>query len=229
MTGEWQPIDTAPKDGTHILIFEPSKSDYSSSIIYVVKWDNWQGREQWLEASGEEYSTFKPTHWMPLPVAPLSTPSEKQKLARLDTCLFKDRRVGDVAQFYFNPPDNHTHLSGYTRAASLHRVYLLKVINYIALQSAASIRIIPNQDINRKLVDCNRPIILRQLMPLDYEYCQLPEEEIEEHMLSTKQRDEQQRALEHKHRNSYSESFMGGIGGGIDYNKLKGQEWWVLP
>jgi hypothetical protein len=69
---EWQPIDTAPKDGTAILIW-PAQSALTGStecmtISYVVRWHDW--KEAWIEASGEEYDTFYPTHWMPLPEAP---------------------------------------------------------------------------------------------------------------------------------------------------------------
>jgi len=66
---EWQPIDTAPKDGTAILIW-PAKSSFygDDTISYIVRWQDWKGC--WIEASGEEYDTFYPTHWMPLPAPP---------------------------------------------------------------------------------------------------------------------------------------------------------------
>jgi hypothetical protein len=69
---DWQPIETAPKDGTAILIW-PAQSALTGStecmiISYVVRWHDW--KESWIEASGEEYDTFYPTHWMPLPPPP---------------------------------------------------------------------------------------------------------------------------------------------------------------
>jgi hypothetical protein len=69
---EWQPIETAPKDGSAILIW-PAQSALTGStecmiISYVVRWHDW--KEAWIEASGEEYDTFYPTHWMPLPPPP---------------------------------------------------------------------------------------------------------------------------------------------------------------
>ena len=69
---EWQDISTAPKDGTAILIW-PAQSALTGStecmiISYVVRWHDW--KEAWIEASGEEYDTFYPTHWMPLPAPP---------------------------------------------------------------------------------------------------------------------------------------------------------------
>jgi hypothetical protein len=66
---EWRPIETAPKDGAAILIW-PAQSSFTGDdkISYVVRWNDW--KEAWIEASGEEYDTFYPTHWMPLPLAP---------------------------------------------------------------------------------------------------------------------------------------------------------------
>ena len=59
--GEWQPIGTAPKDGTHILTCE-------DGYIVVAMWFVYHGgRSQWETVDGE--SEIDPTHWMPLPAA----------------------------------------------------------------------------------------------------------------------------------------------------------------
>lgn len=72
---EWQPIETAPTDGTKVLIYQPSRrhaggatwtSFTSEAEIYVCQCV----RGMWFEASGEEYARFFPTHWMPLPASP---------------------------------------------------------------------------------------------------------------------------------------------------------------
>lgn len=63
---EWLPIDTAPKDGTEILIFEP-KHYNNDDAIYVVIYTR---KGKWVESQGELYHTFYPTHWMPLPDPP---------------------------------------------------------------------------------------------------------------------------------------------------------------
>jgi hypothetical protein len=67
----WQQIETAPKDGSAILIW-PAKSAFSRKddefFSYVVRWNDLE--QGWIEASGEEYDTFLPTHWMPLPEPP---------------------------------------------------------------------------------------------------------------------------------------------------------------
>ena len=63
---EWQPIETAPKDGTPILIWD-------GEIQYVCAWvQRTPGDWRWFEFDGEFYHSYKPTHWMPLPEPPLA-------------------------------------------------------------------------------------------------------------------------------------------------------------
>ncbi|MBD9529019.1 hypothetical protein [Paracoccus sp. PAR01] len=57
--GGWQPIATAPKDGTYVLVFVDCWHD-------VASWG--PGIKAWLNAYGDH--TMKPSHWMPLPAAP---------------------------------------------------------------------------------------------------------------------------------------------------------------
>ena len=58
---EWQPIETAPRDGTEILLFArgPYKDDY-------------RGVGQWSGQRNDWFWNFaiRPTHWMPLPEPP---------------------------------------------------------------------------------------------------------------------------------------------------------------
>ena len=69
MFGEWQPIETAPKDGTRILAYGVLGFE-SQPSIGTVKWD---GRK-WIcdpnEASEYEPEPCALTHWMPFPPAP---------------------------------------------------------------------------------------------------------------------------------------------------------------
>lgn len=70
MNYQWQPIETAPKDGTAVLIYQPKEKIGSlvlEDVIYVCYYND-EGK--WEEADGEMYSTFNPTHWMPLPETP---------------------------------------------------------------------------------------------------------------------------------------------------------------
>lgn len=63
----WQPIETAPKDGTSILVAAPGG---------VVTEASWSSRDNgWFDAYGLredpwEGNKLHPTHWMPLPEPP---------------------------------------------------------------------------------------------------------------------------------------------------------------
>ena len=70
---EWQPIETAPKDGTKILV--------NGKFNSVIAWfgadpNNGNEEEEWLSGDGDDfscgyyYTPVDPTHWMPLPNPP---------------------------------------------------------------------------------------------------------------------------------------------------------------
>ncbi len=63
MCSEWQPIETAPKDGRRVLVMW----EYWSSEPFVAyfKHGRWNG-----EVALSECSDDGPTHWMPLPSPP---------------------------------------------------------------------------------------------------------------------------------------------------------------
>lgn len=60
----WKPIETAPKDGTEILLYEPGPA--------YVQMGYWV-RDGWLmvdaQCGGESSAT--PTHWLPIPEPPV--------------------------------------------------------------------------------------------------------------------------------------------------------------
>lgn len=62
---EWQPIETAPKDGTQFLFNAPDLECGSSigQIINGVVCSSWDGKPLGVWVT-------KPTHWMPLPDPP---------------------------------------------------------------------------------------------------------------------------------------------------------------
>jgi hypothetical protein len=64
---QWQPIETAPKDGTEILGFTRYGKRPDEFEIYVVWWDG-----GW-EAHGCSTAFAAPSHWMPLPAPPGAT------------------------------------------------------------------------------------------------------------------------------------------------------------
>lgn len=75
MNVTWQPIETAPKDGSWVLVFEPS--DYAPQV-HVVRWGTpeWSGGDEtWvtmaLGPNPDTYDADDATHWMPLPSSPI--------------------------------------------------------------------------------------------------------------------------------------------------------------
>lgn len=75
---QWQPIETAPKDGTEVLLFEivdvwGDDAEYPKPYIYSGKYDHNRSEKyygtKWMCL---EYDAFNrhPTHWMPLPPIP---------------------------------------------------------------------------------------------------------------------------------------------------------------
>ena len=73
----WQPIDTAPRDGTRILVCGGTRSDSGDLYgggspfegVAIAFWDSdgWNGGH--AEGYGENWR-HEPKHWMPLPPLP---------------------------------------------------------------------------------------------------------------------------------------------------------------
>jgi hypothetical protein len=65
----WQPIETAPRDGTSILGHDGEKT---TSVFWQVLKNYPLGGEWWLTVSGDYAACcdWTPTHWMPLPENP---------------------------------------------------------------------------------------------------------------------------------------------------------------
>lgn len=67
---DWQAIETAPKDGAHIL-------GWDGKEMTTVRWVTFRDRGWWeLISSGfyAEDSSWEPTHWQPLPSPPSAKP-----------------------------------------------------------------------------------------------------------------------------------------------------------
>ncbi|UQS95251.1 hypothetical protein Pam5_35 [Pseudanabaena phage Pam5] len=60
----WQPIETAPKDGTRVLVYSGQES------VQCASWwrDGDSGWAEWCSPDG--YTIFDTTHWRPLPPNP---------------------------------------------------------------------------------------------------------------------------------------------------------------
>ena len=71
---DWQPIETAPKDGTPFLAFAQTTPSGNvrapSKHITVAYHTRWAG---WVSIDG--HYGVRPTHWMPLPPPPSSNAS----------------------------------------------------------------------------------------------------------------------------------------------------------
>jgi hypothetical protein len=68
----WQPIETAPKDGTHLLLSDGERvtlGGWTSDMDQGAEYEGQIGMAGWwsvdLGPNGD-----RPTHWMPLPEAP---------------------------------------------------------------------------------------------------------------------------------------------------------------
>jgi hypothetical protein len=81
---EWQPIETAPKDGRSVLLgyfnelgnWRTVRGQWFSSVEIKNEWENGDCCEEgWYETSVESEDIpncwyITPTYWMPLPKAP---------------------------------------------------------------------------------------------------------------------------------------------------------------
>lgn len=71
----WQPIETAPRDGTGILggwfrgVFNKEHPWRHQGVTF------WRDGE-WVNPDEEERSFYEPTHWQPLPAPPSDEPKE---------------------------------------------------------------------------------------------------------------------------------------------------------
>jgi hypothetical protein len=72
---DWQPIETAPKDGTLVLVFSPG--DFQTTT--VASYTDAARRPCWTaegpdgracDSAGDWQTLLDPTHWMPLPASP---------------------------------------------------------------------------------------------------------------------------------------------------------------
>lgn len=64
----WQPIETAPRDWTDVLVFAPEQDGSNTGGVAMGWYDpevqKWFANDIWGTL------TLYPTHWMPLPAAP---------------------------------------------------------------------------------------------------------------------------------------------------------------
>lgn len=67
---DWQAIETAPKDGTDILVFTRIEPE-GVEVQQVAHWDGGDDEQYpWQVSDGSAYNRDMFTHWMPLPTPP---------------------------------------------------------------------------------------------------------------------------------------------------------------
>ena len=83
---EWRPIETAPRDGTPVLLYIPGENSWNrldgTPDMVVGIWTNFSMETGWFSDCGDVdqgyestgayfvHDTHNPTHWMPLPSPP---------------------------------------------------------------------------------------------------------------------------------------------------------------
>ena len=71
---EWQPIETAPKDGTEIIVFDPTNEPPVFTASFVSPWTGWSCSVEGRYAPDDDFfgdTPKRPTHWMHLPKLPV--------------------------------------------------------------------------------------------------------------------------------------------------------------
>lgn len=75
-TSEWQPIETAPRDGTAILVYGQGLLRELDGNCAVVRWDGLEHSSiKWWQIHEGKHGPYdlrgpSPTHWQPLPDPP---------------------------------------------------------------------------------------------------------------------------------------------------------------
>jgi hypothetical protein len=82
---EWQPIETAPKDGTHILAWVPW-TRYPKTLFWAIYADEWRCP---ASERGPCEDGWQPTHWMPAPAPPQEEKRHLTAAERYDDLLLR--------------------------------------------------------------------------------------------------------------------------------------------
>ena len=82
---QWQPIETAPKDGSDILLYWPLDGLHPNFARTKIGYWHHRGEWVWQDRAFRTYSE-EPTHWMPLPTAPALSNTSTVRQATPATC-----------------------------------------------------------------------------------------------------------------------------------------------
>lgn len=69
MPSQWRPIDSAPRDGTDILLYCPPVGKFAEEND-IGRWNQSLGQWQMPDHQCGGYGKCDPTHWMPRPAPP---------------------------------------------------------------------------------------------------------------------------------------------------------------
>lgn len=96
----WRPIESAPKDATCILVGH-------DEAVFSAWWE--ESANGWVDGTTdlyEEYRTYEPTHWMPLPALPAAAPQplpvEGPPSPDAEALAGRLVAIADAAQTYFD-------------------------------------------------------------------------------------------------------------------------------
>ena len=67
---EWQPIETAPKAWDDVLVFSPDHEGFNCGGVFSAFYS--PDDKHWFTHAPGGNMALNPTHWMPLPAAPVS-------------------------------------------------------------------------------------------------------------------------------------------------------------
>ncbi len=76
---EWKPIDTAPTDGTRVLVW-----DYDGEECVIAVWVDYAWRIV------DDGAVIPPSHWMPLPPRPPSLEAQAERMRDTMERVFRD-------------------------------------------------------------------------------------------------------------------------------------------
>ena len=94
----WQPIDTAPKDGTWILLAGDSGYTTTPLRVSVCQWSFDTYHSFWRDHSGDGFldDGDEPTHWMPLPPVPPTPKTLSEELSDILSKFKLDKESVDI-------------------------------------------------------------------------------------------------------------------------------------
>lgn len=71
---EWQPIETAPKDGTQVLLIRWVPDTRRHGWMDIDRWATKEEGRGWVGFGSFNPEFWPATHWMPLPAPPTTKP-----------------------------------------------------------------------------------------------------------------------------------------------------------